>query len=127
MRKKGLLAIILAASLLLSGCSLALPEEDGKTDGDPMVGVLITTQPLDLFDSEAYLRENASSVLNGGMIRADDAAMRCFPRGMMRSKAMCFPIRRAMSGSARKRATKAATIPECRMTMCSATARAPFM
>ena len=45
MRKKGLLAIILAASLLLSGCSLALPEEDGKTDGDPMVGVLITTQP----------------------------------------------------------------------------------
>ena len=29
MRKKGLLAIILAASLLLSGCSLALPEEDG--------------------------------------------------------------------------------------------------
>ncbi len=62
MRKKGLLAIILAASLLL-GCSLALPEEDGKTDGDPMVGVLITTQPLDLFDSEAYLRaKNASSV-----------------------------------------------------------------
>ena len=86
MRKKGLLATILAASLLLSGCSLALPEEDGKTDGDPMVGVLVTTQPLDLFDSEAYLRENA-----------------------------------------RKRAMKAATIPECRMTMCSATARAPFM
>ena len=73
MRKKGLLAIILAASLLLSGCSLALPEEDGKTDGDPMVGVLITTQPLDLFDSEAYLSENASTILNGGMIRAEDA------------------------------------------------------
>ena len=73
MRKKGLLATILAALLLLSGCSLALPEEDGKTDGDPMVGVLVTTQPLDLFDSEAYLRENASTVLNGGMIRADDA------------------------------------------------------
>ena len=71
--KKGLLATILAALLLLSGCSLALPEEDGKTDGDPMVGVLVTTQPLDLFDSEAYLRENASTVLNGGMIRADDA------------------------------------------------------
>ena len=73
MRKKGLLATILAASLLLSGCSLALPEEDGNADGDPMVGVLVTTQPLDLFDSEAYLRENASTVLNGGMIRADDA------------------------------------------------------
>ena len=73
MRKEGLLAIILAALLLVSGCSLALPEEDGKTDGDPMVGVLITTQPLDLFDSEAYLSENASTILNGGMIRADDA------------------------------------------------------
>lgn len=71
MRKKGLLAIILAASLLLSGCSLALPEEDGKTDGDPMVGVLITTQPLDLFDSEAYLREKCKY----GFERRDD------PRG----------------------------------------------
>ena len=53
MRKKGLLAIILAASLLLSGCSLALPEEDGYADGDPMVGVLVTTQPLELFDPRA--------------------------------------------------------------------------
>lgn len=73
MRKKKLLAIILAAVLLLSGCSLAQPEEDGNMDGDPMVGVLVTTQPLDLFDSEAYLRENASTLLNGGVIRADDA------------------------------------------------------
>ena len=73
MRKKGLLAIILAALLLVSGCSLALPEEDGNADGDPMVGVLVTTQPLELFDSEAYLRENASTILNGGMIRAEDA------------------------------------------------------
>ena len=73
MSKKVLLALLLAAALLLAGCSLALPE-DGDTveDGDPMVGVLVTRQSLDLFDMDAYLRENGSKLLNGGTVSSAD-------------------------------------------------------
>ena len=74
MNKKILLALLLAAALLLAGCSLALPEDgDAVEDGDPMVGVLVTRESLDLFDMDAYLRENGSKLLNGGTVSGADA------------------------------------------------------
>ncbi len=74
MNKKVLLALLLAAALLLAGCSLALPEDgDAVEDGDPMVGVFVTRQSLDLFDMDAYLLENGSKLMSGGTVSSADA------------------------------------------------------
>lgn len=72
MSKKRYLAALLAALLLLSGCSLALPEEETAQGRDRMVGVFVTTEYLDLFDAEAYFQEHAAELLNGGEISADE-------------------------------------------------------
>lgn len=67
MRK--LLAWMFVMCLLFSGCSLAVEESaaDGPVTGDRLVGVVVTTEYLDLFDLEGYLRDN-SEALNGGEI-----------------------------------------------------------
>lgn len=38
-----------------------------------MVGVLVTREPLDLFDAEGYLRDHAGQIANGGKISDADA------------------------------------------------------
>lgn len=75
MNRRAMLALLLAAALLLSGCSLARPETeaDAAQNEDPMVGVLVTLEPLDLFDFEAYFNDNAASLAKGGEVSAQDA------------------------------------------------------
>lgn len=75
MRKYRLFALALVLMLLLAGCSLAQPEREGAVGReDKMVGVLITFEPLDLFDIERYVSDNADAVLSGGgMISQPDA------------------------------------------------------
>lgn len=65
---KQILTLLLAAILLLTcGCSLAqpAPETDPIVE-DRLIGVLITTQYLDLFDMEAWLNDNINRVALGG-------------------------------------------------------------
>lgn len=76
MNKRKILSLLLAAVLLLSGCSLARPETeaDAQQHEDAMVGVLVTFEPLDLFDFERYFSDNADKIVSGGMVGEADAA-----------------------------------------------------
>ena len=76
MNKRKILSLLLAAVLLLSGCSLARPETeaDAQQHEDAMVGVLVTFEPLDLFDFERYFSDNADKIVSGGMVSEADAA-----------------------------------------------------
>lgn len=76
MNKRKIFSLLLAAVLLLSGCSLARPETeaDAQQHEDAMVGVLVTFEPLDLFDFERYFSDNADKIVSGGMVGEADAA-----------------------------------------------------
>lgn len=65
---KQMLTILLAAALLLTcGCSLAQPTpETEPLSGDRLVGVMVTTEYLDLFDMEAWLNDNINKLDVGG-------------------------------------------------------------
>ena len=61
--RKICLIFILILTLALTGCQLAKPEAEVQTGQDMLVGVFITEEHLDLFDMEAWFRDNASQVL----------------------------------------------------------------
>ena len=67
---KRILSLLLAGTLLLTcGCSLAKPEEelqDNSPMEDSLIGVLITTEYLDLFDMDAWLNDNIGALSKGG-------------------------------------------------------------
>ena len=72
--KKLAIALILALALTLPGCSL-LREDGEPSDADRLVGVYITDSCIDTFDFEAYVNDNAASLLNGdGEVSREDAA-----------------------------------------------------
>lgn len=72
MRHKFTLAICSVLVLwLLTGCTLA--QDAPEPGGERLVGVLVTTEYLDLFDIEAYLNDNMRS-LSGGEISVDGRA-----------------------------------------------------
>lgn len=52
----------------LTGFVLADPQASEDSIEDRMVGVLITTDSLDLFDFESYFNENANKILKGNQI-----------------------------------------------------------
>lgn len=63
------LALVLALCLMLTGCQLATDEvnDNGLIHQDELVGVVVTTEHLDLFDIEAFLKDNPQA-LKGGQI-----------------------------------------------------------
>ena len=67
--KKRMIVLLLAVLFLFSGCQLAT-EENGQSQ-DRLVGVFVTTEHLDLFDMESYLRDNANQLLGGGDIQLE--------------------------------------------------------
>ena len=66
---KKLIALMLIACVMLTGCQLATDEVngDGLLNEDRLVGVVVTTEHLDLFDIEAFLKDNPQA-LKGGSI-----------------------------------------------------------
>lgn len=63
-------ACLLAALLLcaLAGCRLAREGEGDNASGDRLAGVLVTTEYLDLFDFDSYLRDNLGRSLGGDIV-----------------------------------------------------------
>jgi len=79
---KNRLFYILAASLALVAILLGLTgsfvladEEAGGTAAqDRLVGMLVTSEYLDLFDAEGYFNDHAGELMNGGVIEGDTSA-----------------------------------------------------
>lgn len=74
-RKLRIIAACLLAALLLcglAGCRLALEEGGTNTYEDRLVGVLVTTEYLDLFDMEGYIKDNIGAL--GGDIAIGENA-----------------------------------------------------
>ena len=72
--KKLAIALILALALSLPGCSL-LREDGEPSEADRLVGIYITDSYIDTFDFEAYVNDNAASLLDGdGEVSREDAA-----------------------------------------------------
>lgn len=63
---KKIFAVTLAICIfLLSGCQLAVPDGINTPDlPDPLIGVLVTEEYLDLFDMDAWLQENTGKLNN---------------------------------------------------------------
>lgn len=66
---KKLITLILVTCVMLTGCQLATDEtnDSGLMNEDRLVGVVVTTEHLDLFDIEAFLKDNPQA-LKGGSI-----------------------------------------------------------
>ncbi len=75
-----ILACVLAVSFVLGATGAVTFATDEPTDNtgdaskDRLIGVFITTEYLDLFDSESYVKDNADKVLSGGEIGSSDSA-----------------------------------------------------
>ena len=64
-----LFVLLLIVCVMLTGCRLATEEvyNDGMVNHDELVGMVVTTEYLDLFDIEAFLKDNPQA-LKGGEI-----------------------------------------------------------
>lgn len=49
-------------------------DADGETEQDRLIGMLVTREPLDLFDYEGYFSKNADKLLAGREISREDSA-----------------------------------------------------
>lgn len=67
---KKLFALMIVICVMLTGCRLATDDvnEDGLIHTDRLVGVVVTTEYLDLFDMEAFLRDKPEELMKGGVI-----------------------------------------------------------
>ena len=78
MKKRRIFAAVAMGVMVfsLTSCSLARPQETQVETGeaDRLIGVLITTEYLDLFDMEGYLEDHLEQVAQGGEISAQDSA-----------------------------------------------------
>lgn len=61
--KKRVLYLLAAAMFMLSagGCSLAVSDA-GTEEGDHMIGAFITAEPLDLYDTDRYMKDHAADL-----------------------------------------------------------------
>ena len=53
-----------AAAILLGGCSLAVPGAGTEEAGDRLIGLFITPESLDLYDTEGYLQDHGAQLMN---------------------------------------------------------------
>lgn len=66
---KKIISLLAALSLLvMSGCSLAQEKPESGENADRLVGVLVTTEYLDLFDFEAYINDHANQLVGGNHV-----------------------------------------------------------
>lgn len=69
------LFVVLAMLASMGGCRLAIDEAEVEIDeADSLIGAFITREPLDLFDFEAYFRDNADKFVVGGETVIEDTS-----------------------------------------------------
>lgn len=74
MKHKIFVAVVcLLVSLGLSGCQLAQPYESTDAGKDRLAGMFVTTEYLDLFDADSYIRENIRGIKDGELLIDGDA------------------------------------------------------
>ena len=68
--------IILAAFTLGATGVIKVTNEDAQetSDSDRLIGVLITREYLDLFDSDRFFNDNANKLMNGGELSEADSS-----------------------------------------------------
>lgn len=64
--------LVLAAAVIQGGCSLAVPDAGNKTSGDRLIGAFITREYLDLYDTEAFLKEHAGKPTGSKQLSGTD-------------------------------------------------------
>lgn len=64
---------LLIISMLIGGCSLAVPEAESNGD-DRLIGAFITSEYLDLFDIDAYLNDHVNELINSKELIAADTS-----------------------------------------------------
>lgn len=80
MKTKNLIMVILCIVLAAFACGatgvlrLAGVSENDNSSSDRLVGVLVTREYLDLFDSERFLNDNINSIVRGGKIIGSESA-----------------------------------------------------
>ena len=64
---KRILILMLVMAMFLTGCQLAVEtvNEQGMHNPDRLVGVVVTTEHLDMFDMEGYLEDNLGAIMAG--------------------------------------------------------------
>lgn len=77
-RNIGVLAAAIVLGAFLLGCTGAvqIAQSDAQTaSAEPgrLIGALVTTEPLDLFDIEGYLNDHAGSIISGGVIDMEES------------------------------------------------------
>ena len=69
-----LIGLIVILSAALAGCQLALADKGENDVEDRLVGLLVTTEHLDLFDEERYLKDNIGSIMAGNTAIGGDTS-----------------------------------------------------
>ena len=66
--KRPLALLLIPALLLLGGCSLAREDAGEAADQDRLVGFLISQDPLNLFDADAYIADHFGGFSDGEVV-----------------------------------------------------------
>lgn len=83
MKNKKWIVIILCVALAAAAFGIGFSgmfdltkqtEQKTGTESDRLIGALITEEYLDLFDFDSYFQDNASHIVNGGMIDGQEAS-----------------------------------------------------
>ncbi len=65
---------VLAAAMILGGCSLAVPDEGMEAGGDRLIGAFITWEYLDLYDMDAFFQDHAGQLAGERQLSGMDLA-----------------------------------------------------
>ena len=65
---------VLAAAMILGGCSLAVPDEGMVAGGDRLIGAFITWEYLDLYDMDAFFQDHAGQLAGERQLSGMDLA-----------------------------------------------------
>ena len=89
-RVAGIMLTLTLMVISMTGCQLAKPDS-GETADDPagrdrLVGVLVSDEYIDLYDTDAWLEDNLDEIIKGGEMTADLSDANKYQRRLYASK-----------------------------------------